>query len=500
MIRSLFIPDHIQSYYLFSTRIVAIEITRTGLVASVVILKGTSRTVEVTFQEPLSEGPFDTQVVEALKMLKQKIGSVSKVYCLVPSSQVIFKDLTLPFTGSKKIKMVIPFEIESQLPFGLDEGVIDGIITGIHTTEERTDVLVAAAKQDLIARYESYFKEAGLQLDKLSIDIAELYGLFDLLKQDPEQVVALVTSSKTETTVGLIIDRRLTYVRTIGQGMSTEIDSQESHASLYDEIHLTIDTAVERFAPTRSLSKIVFIGDEIPSLRSYFIDHFTTPVEFLSAETLVSQGIISSKISHLSRDFTPTIALGIAPEKTENFSLLQAVAHQKEDRYITLQLVSIGIITATLLLSFSLYSFLRVRTLKRAYASAEKEAIGELKKQFKITVHQARRLDLANKAAQTELKKQETAWRRISPENRYLYLRYLAELTKCINMQESQLDLDSIMVKDDAIKLYGKVPGYQQLTKLQEQLECPLFKRLPKLQAFNFKSEPITLTVNSESL
>ena len=68
-------------------------------------------------------------------------------------------------------------------------------------------------------------------------------------------------------------------------------------------------------------------------------------------------------------------------------------------------------------------------------------------------------------------------------------------------MKESELQLDSIILKDDTIKLYGKVPGYKQLNHLQDQLfECKLFKRLPKLQSFNFKTEPITLTVDQEVL
>lgn len=505
MILSLFIPDHIYAYYLFPVRIVGIEITRQGLFASVVVLKGKSRIVEATFQESFTDAPFDAQVIEALKGLKLKLGSYSKIYCLVPSSQIIFKDISLPFIGGKKIKMVIPFEVESQLPFGLEEGAIDCIITGVDARGERTDVLVAAVKQDLISRYASYFLEAGLPLDKLSIDIFELYGLYQTgEKKSDDQVVALITIGRNETTVGLIIDGRLTYVRTITKAISSTQSTTDTLTPLLEEINLTIDTALQRLAPARSTSQIIITGiateQDIVQMRSFFMASHELPVEIITFDKLTEHKIVSSKLPSVPGEYISSIALAISPEKTEDFTLLQTVARQKEDRYLTLQLLSIAIITGTLLISFSLYSFFRVRTLKKAYAASEKEAIGELKKQFKITVHQARRLDLANKAAQAELKKQETAWRRISPENRYLYLRYLAQLTKCINMKESQLDLDSIIVKDDTIKLYGKVPGYQQLTKLQEQLECPLFKKIPKLQAFNFKSEPITLTVNPEAL
>lgn len=195
-----------------------------------------------------------------------------------------------------------------------------------------------------------------------------------------------------------------------------------------------------------------------------------------------------------------SIALASSPERTEDYTLLQAQAQARENQRISYQLLTITALVATLFLTFSLYSFLRVRTLKKAYKASEQEAIKELQKNFKLPAQKATKLDLANKAAEADLKKQETAWRRISPDNRYAYLKYLAELTKCINMKESELQLDSIILKDDTIKLYGKVPGYKQLTRLQDQLECRFFKGLPKLQSYTFKTEPITLTVDPEAL
>ena len=223
-------------------------------------------------------------------------------------------------------------------------------------------------------------------------------------------------------------------------------------------------------------------------------------VDLVDPQQLIAAHVFASKVATIPGNFMSSIALASSPKKTEDYNLLQAQAQAEENQRISYQLLMITILTVTMFLTFSLYSFFRVRTLKKAHKTAEQEAIRELQKHFKLRAHQTRRLDLANKAAQADLRKQETAWRRISPGNRYSYLKYLAELTKCINMKESELQLDSLILKDDIIKLYGKVPGYKQLTRLQDQLECPLFKRLPKLQAFNFKSEPITLTVDPEAL
>ena len=49
------------------------------------------------------------------------------VKLIIPSSQVLFKFLTLPLLDLEQIKMVVPFEIEQSLPFSLQEVSIDCI-------------------------------------------------------------------------------------------------------------------------------------------------------------------------------------------------------------------------------------------------------------------------------------------------------------------------------------------------------------------------------------
>ena len=514
MIISLFLPERIGSYFLLSKRIVAIEITKHTLYATVMQLKGTTRTLEALFQERITDDPestYDEQIISALRTLKVKLGKYDEVYCSLPSSQVIFKEITFPFIGLKKIKLVVPFEIESQLPFNLDEGVVDAIVTGINTEEQQTDILVGAMKNDIVARYAGYFEEAELPLDKVSVDIFELYSLFHQSLKDQE-VTALIEMGLSETTLGLTINGRLKYVRSFTDGIRPlegelilDAATKEHITSLFDQIRLTLDTALQKFAPGESLTKIIITGavtdiQDQPGIIKLAKSAMECPVDLIDPKQLSNAQVFSNKIATITCSFISSIALALSTDKTEDFTLLKAQAHAKENQRIGYQLFTIAALTLTMFLSFSVYSFFRIRTLKKAYISAEQEAVRELKKQFKLRSHQTRRLDLANKAAQAELRKLETAWRRISPANRYSYLKYLAELTKCINMKESQLQLDSLILKDDTIKLYGKVPGYQQLTKLQNQLECSLFNKVPKLQAFNFKSEPITLTVTPEAL
>lgn len=517
MIRSLFFPDRIGSYYLFKKRIVGIEITDHSIIASVIVLAGRTKTIESVYEKFLPDTTdisLDEKIIQTLKSLSNSLPKYDALYYALPSSRVIFKELTLPFIGMRKIKMVVPFEAEPLLPFNLEVGVIDSIITQEYETEKKTDLMIAAIKKESLDKLVNYFTQAGLVLEKVSVDIFELYALYQEFSQTnpSKKVTALLDLGASRTILGLIIEDRLVYVRSIGQGSigvdknstETTFDAKmkEKLSPVLAEIKLTLQLTLPKIAAVDTPELVVVSGmiTDFKESKEFISDALNVPIEFFSVHELMSSGILASSIPAIPGANMITIATAGSFKKTQDFTLLQEKERRELSRTILYQLIAAAIITGTLFISFTIYSFMRIRTLKNSYISAEKEAISELQKQFKLQPAKTSRLETANKAAQMDLKKQETAWRRISPESRYSYLKYLTELTKCINMKETQLELTNIIIKDDSIKLYGSVPGYPQLNKLQTQLECPLFKRVPKLQDKNFKTEPITLIVNQEEL
>ena len=352
----------------------------------------------------------------------------------------------------------------------------------------------------------------------------ELSGLYMMAATDPQKTVALVDLGIHSTRIALLIKGQLKHIRSIPQGLlsiakkigqSTGLDlaenlqqlirrgldqSEFAHAAqgAFEELFSPIRFTIESYA--QPIDTLVLTGSavEIPGLTDSLASYVHLPVEQFLPKQLIHTNRIQSKITPLPTSFMVSIAAALSVPSTESFNLETEDRQNKDRRIETLQLLTAAGLTLLLFTAFSLYSFFRVRTLRLAHKAAEMEAIEELKKSFQLKPGQTPNLAAANKLALTELKKQESAWLRLSSENRTKYLQYLAELSRCINIKEAQLDLTSLVMKDETIRLYGSVPGYQQLTILQKQLECPLFKKLPKLQEWNFKTEPITLTVTQE--
>jgi type IV pilus assembly protein PilM len=538
MIRNIFIPEKIGSYYLFSKHIVGIDIGLTEIYATVVIASGHSRTIERLIEERVeTEGTATHQerVIKALQSLHGKLGTYEALYAALPSSLVVFKELTLPFVGLRKIKLVAPFEVESLLPFTLDQAVIDVIVTKEDKVTKQSDVMVAAVKREYLSEYTDLFEAAGMSLDKVSVDMFELYGFYSSIPSyhKTSRTVALIDLGFYATRIALVTDNQLKYIRSIPKGLVTvakkistsngtdtaenlehimrfgAADTEDSTSNaklkealdeLLQEVNLTILSYTRKLKPTEQLESVIITGaaGDIPGIVELVQVTMGVKTEILQARKMVHNGQIHSKVKTIPNSFLVSIATALSSPLTEEFNLQQAKAQEKEDVTLGYQIITLIALAGLILGGFSLYSFFRLRNLRIAYRNSEAEAITDLKKVFKLKPNQTATLEAANKAASGELRKQETTWQRLSSENRYSFLRYLTELSKCIDVKESQLNLTSVSIKDDSIKIYGSVPGYDQLTKLQHQLECPLFKKIPKLQDLNFKSEPITLTINKE--
>ena len=340
----------------------------------------------------------------------------------------------------------------------------------------------------------------------------ELYGLYKLLekKDTSPAVVGLIAMEYDVTELALIQNGELITIRSLPHGIralakalttTTNADVsetikmllrsgvdesrdsgnahliQQAFGQLINEIRFTYATATKKLESPQELSHFILVGaaGDIPGIVDFLKRELELPVNLLEPKKLVHNETIQSTVSSLPNSFMLSIATALSPDLTDDFNIHKQEALEEETNTLTKQLTAGGMLLLLILSSFIIYSFFRIRALRTAYTQAQTEALTALKKSFKLKPNQAITLVQANKAAQAELTKQETAWHRLSKENRYAFLKYLSELSKCIHLKDTQLDLTRLEITDTDIKLYGSVPGYPQLTKLQSQLECPLF-------------------------
>ena len=97
----------------------------------------------------------------------------SVVVTSLPGDLVTYRTFFLPFRDRKKLEQTIPFELESQVPFGLEDIVIDYDV--LRRDRDGCHILAALVQRSDLTAHLALFEEAGL--DPKIVDLAPLATL-----------------------------------------------------------------------------------------------------------------------------------------------------------------------------------------------------------------------------------------------------------------------------------------------------------------------------------
>ncbi len=114
----------------------------------------------------------------ALKELvsEGKIKHSDSVAVSLPGHLISTREITLPFTDSQRIKKTLYYEAENQLPFDLEEAVIDYQI--LPSGPSSTRLLIFAAPITLLKKYLEGLASVGIDPVHVSVDQIALYHYF----------------------------------------------------------------------------------------------------------------------------------------------------------------------------------------------------------------------------------------------------------------------------------------------------------------------------------
>jgi type IV pilus assembly protein PilM len=111
----------------------------------------------------------------------------------VSGHAVIVKRISLPSQSADELDETIKWEAEQYIPFDINEVHIDYHVLQEDTIDGQMDVVLVAAKKDLIDDYQSVISDAGLSLAIIDVDAFALGNMYEQ-NYDPsfDSAVALV--------------------------------------------------------------------------------------------------------------------------------------------------------------------------------------------------------------------------------------------------------------------------------------------------------------------
>ncbi|HEY7726485.1 MAG TPA: type IV pilus assembly protein PilM [Anaeromyxobacteraceae bacterium] len=178
-------------------------------------------------------------IVEAVRQVvaEQKV-KVKEVAIGVRGHSVIIKKIQLPRMTQEELDESIQWEAEQYIPFDVKDVNIDTqILTPAGDAAGQMDVLLVAAKKDMINDYTSVCAEAGLSVNVVDVDAFAVQNAYEVnYEASSSETVVLINVGAAVSNINIIANGVTTFTRDItmgGNAFTEEIQKQLNIS--YDE-------------------------------------------------------------------------------------------------------------------------------------------------------------------------------------------------------------------------------------------------------------------------
>lgn len=309
--------------------------------SSVVKLNGAG---DLSFEERVSNG------IKSIISQKKLSGDITVVS--LPGDLYSVRRLVIPFDDPKKIAQVLPFEIESQLPFAIEDVIVDYYT--INKKAGSTEVLAAVIQKTEIEKYLRLLESSGVDPAAVTIGPFALFNYYSYFYEyfGEEKDLIAVDVNGASSIVMWIKNGKLSALRSIAIGaerfrVSNEPQGDENPNNfLLDDLVRNIRLTVRSFLPEdyRADWRFHIGGINIPGLSGRLLETPAKPISVKKARRFIPTKIDDDL--HVSCGLALSQVLGDKGAnlnfRTGVFSRQKEIAHRK--RFIFLLVFSLTLL------------------------------------------------------------------------------------------------------------------------------------------------------------
>lgn len=175
------------------------------------------RYLEVPISALQQDSPRASLVAAALRDLLVQLGEApDSVMASIDGMRGSLRAVQLPVAARKRISEVLPFELESLLPFPLDEAIIDHQEQGI--VDGQIKLLAAAVPEQSVAETLELFEAGGVRVRELALGACSLEGLLPLLPPSGDDAWMLLHLDGDQCDAIIVNSGRVELCRTFDEG------------------------------------------------------------------------------------------------------------------------------------------------------------------------------------------------------------------------------------------------------------------------------------------
>jgi type IV pilus assembly protein PilM len=171
--------------------------------------------------DAIVQGAFlnSSAIVEAIGAALAAAGTKTKrVATAVSGHSVIVKKITLPAMTREELEESIRWEAEQYIPFDINEVNLDFQILQHGESDGQMDVLLVAAKKDLIDDYVAVLGEAGLVPAVIDVAAFAAANCYRATCESSDEVAALVNIGAQTTNINILANGVPAFTRDVSAG------------------------------------------------------------------------------------------------------------------------------------------------------------------------------------------------------------------------------------------------------------------------------------------
>jgi type IV pilus assembly protein PilM len=180
-----------------------------------------------------------TAIVQAIQELLGELKVKQKEVAIgVSGHSVIIKKISMPRMSQDELEEAIQWEAEQHIPFDIKDVNLDTQILKPDANDAtgQMDVLLVAAKKDMINDYSTVVTEAGLTPVVVDVDAFAVQNCFSANYDVPQETIVLINAGAAVVNINILSGGVTTFTRdvTIGGNQFTEEIQKQLNVS-YEE-------------------------------------------------------------------------------------------------------------------------------------------------------------------------------------------------------------------------------------------------------------------------
>jgi len=199
-------------------KIFALDIREDAVSAVLISSRIKGNSVDAHFHVPVDD--LSNGIQEPLEAVLEAI-PVDGATCIVslPASEMTFRNITVPFKNRKKIRQILPYELEPTLPVSIDQMSIDFLALQVAENGDESDILAACVENDRLTAYLDALGGSNLHPELVTIGGFPMAYCSSQLSDFPDNGLVL-DLGRAVSTLFVIVARQVCLIRSIPAGFT----------------------------------------------------------------------------------------------------------------------------------------------------------------------------------------------------------------------------------------------------------------------------------------